>query len=228
MDQGYVKLWRRLKDTEFWLHEKFTRPQAWVDLIMLANHKSGMIRKRGIPVEVQRGQVGWSEDELAKRWKWSRGKVRRFLSELCSENEQKIVQQKSNVTSLIDLINYNLYQGDGTADSTANGHQTDTKRYRNKNEKNEKKVSRAKKFVPPTQNEVIDFFIQHGYRKDAAITAWNHYERADPPWTDVKGNRVRSWKQKMGTVWFRDEHKAPVQQTIIPTRLNPEDIYRNE
>lgn len=42
MYRGYVKLWRRLKDSDLWLSEKFTRGQAWADLVMLANHKPGI------------------------------------------------------------------------------------------------------------------------------------------------------------------------------------------
>ena len=127
MSRGYVKIWRSLADHPTWLDEPFTRGQAWVDLIMLANHAEGHIRVRGVRVTVARGQVGWSEVELAKRWKWSRGKVRRFLFSL-EKTEQQIVQQKNNVCSLITLVNYDYWQGEcpegGTASGTANGQQT--------------------------------------------------------------------------------------------------------
>ncbi|KKM27895.1 hypothetical protein LCGC14_1570130 [marine sediment metagenome] len=48
MHRGYIKLWRKLQNSSLWLDEKFTRGQAWVDLICLANHKNGYIRKRGV------------------------------------------------------------------------------------------------------------------------------------------------------------------------------------
>jgi len=73
-------------------------------------------------VEIPRGACGWSENELAERWQWSRGKVRRFLGEL--ETVQQIVQQKNNVTSCIHVVNYERYQTDGTANGTADGQQT--------------------------------------------------------------------------------------------------------
>ena len=118
MHRGYVKLWRRLKDADFWASEKFSRPQAWVDLVMLANFKDTFFRVRGQRVDVKRGQLAYSEVTLSERWKWSRGKVRRFLKELESETEQKIEQQKNNITTLITIINYELYQGDNTANGT--------------------------------------------------------------------------------------------------------------
>ena len=142
MYRGYVKLWRKLKDKDIWLKEKFTRGQAWVDLIILANHRPGHIRKRGIRIDLERGDVGWSERELAKRWRWSRNKVRRFINELCLENDQKMAQQtipqNKNITSCYSIVNYNQYQGNDTANDTTKEPQRSHKRYQNNNVKNVK------------------------------------------------------------------------------------------
>lgn len=106
--EGHIKTYRQLLHSDLWLCEPFTRGQAWIDLIGLANSKDGFIRVRGNKITVKRGQVGFSEVTLAKRWQWSRGKFRRFIGEL--EMEQQIVQQKSKLTSLISILNYEKYQ----------------------------------------------------------------------------------------------------------------------
>jgi hypothetical protein len=94
MKNGYIKLHRSLSDNDIWGAEPFTKGQAWIDLLMLANFKDGFIIKRGIKIDVLRGDIGMSEDELATRWKWSRGKVRRFIEYLDGqEMVQKIVQK---------------------------------------------------------------------------------------------------------------------------------------
>lgn len=146
---GWIKLHRKLQENDLWLSEPFSRGQAWVDLLLLCNHKPSFIRARGIKVSIDRGQCGWSQVKLAERWKWSRGKVIRFLDEL--ETVQQIVQEKNNVTSLITIVNYCDYQSDDTADDTANGQQieqqTDSKRYTNKNDKNVKNVNNTP--IPP-------------------------------------------------------------------------------
>jgi hypothetical protein len=137
--EGWIKLHRQISENDLWVAEPFTDGQAWIDILLLANHKEGYIKIRGIRHKVERGQVGWSEVKLAARWKWSRGKVRRFLSFLENEKMIKIVQQKIKLTTIISVCNYLLYQGDdtsnGTTNDTTNGHQTDT----NKNDKKEKK-----------------------------------------------------------------------------------------
>jgi len=63
------------------------------------------------------------------------------------------------------------------------------------------------KFVPPTLDEWKSYFKEKGYLESIAITSWTGYEEANPPWTDTKGKKIRSWKQKVNNVWFKDEHK---------------------
>ena len=106
--EGWIKLHRKLQDNALWKCEPFSKGQAWIDLILIANHKDGYFYKRGNKVDVNRGQVGFSEKGLSDRWQWSRSKVRKFLNDL--EKEQQIEQQKSNVTQIITIINYNEYQ----------------------------------------------------------------------------------------------------------------------
>jgi len=110
MHRGYIKLWRKIQYSDLWDCEKFTKAQAWIDLIMLANYKTRKILLRGIPVIVERGQLAHSEVTLAERWRWSRGKVRRFLQELEQQTEPQIKQHKTNITSIITILNYNEYQ----------------------------------------------------------------------------------------------------------------------
>lgn len=116
--EGWIKLHRQILESDLWLDEKFTRGQAWADLLMIACHKESSFRKRGIKVCLTRGQIGKSLDELSKRWKWSIGKVKRFLVEL--ENENQISVNNSNVNQIITILNYNKYQGDDNANGVAN------------------------------------------------------------------------------------------------------------
>lgn len=135
MHRGYIKLWRSSTDNPLYFSEPFTKFQAWSDLLLLANYKPRKVDVRGILVDVGAGQVLAADDFLAKRWKWSRGKVRRFMSYLSSKTVQQIGQQKDNVCTIYTVLNWSLYQGDGTANNTASsttdGQQTvHTKEYK--------------------------------------------------------------------------------------------------
>ena len=158
MNNGYIKLWRSSTDNPLYFSEPFTKWQAWCDLLILANHKKNTVSVRGILVTVEPGQVLAGEEFLAKRWKWSRGKVRRFMSHLSSKTVQQIVQQKNNVCTLLSIVNWNQYQSGGTANGTADGttdrqqtvQQTDIPK-NDKNEENEKNISAGS--ADPTEND---------------------------------------------------------------------------
>ena len=123
--RGWIKLHRCIIDNWVWDCE-FSYGQAWIDLLMKACHKPSKLMIKGQMISLERGQQARSEVTLAKEWKWSRGKVRRFLSRL--EGDSMIVHQTDNLTSIITIFNYDSFQGgdtaDGTADGTANGQQT--------------------------------------------------------------------------------------------------------
>ena len=133
MAEGWIKLHRKISDNPLWTSEPFTKGQAWVDLILLANYKRSFFFKRGIKIEVDVGQCAWSELALSKRWKWSRNKVRKFLKVI--EKEQQIEQQKNNVTQIVTILNYKEYQEKGTPKGTPKGHQKDTSKEFIKNRK---------------------------------------------------------------------------------------------
>jgi hypothetical protein len=115
---GWIKLHRKITDNPLYFSEPFTRSMAWVDMLLIANHTDNFFFKRGIRVDIKTGQIGYDLDTLSKRWKWSRGKVERFLQML--EKDEQIVRQKTNVTTLISIVNYKEYQTDDKANRKAN------------------------------------------------------------------------------------------------------------
>ena len=180
MSGGYFKVFRSLINSEFWLQEPFTRGQAWVDLIGMARHKDGYKRKRGIRVESPRGTVVVSEPELAGRWQWSRGKIRRFLREL--EMEQQIVQQKCNVSTLITIINYEKFQGSDTADDTEDGQQTvqqtDSNYYNRKKGKKGKNVNNKEKDIGATEKVApVSVLKSYPYPEWLNKDLWSDFHR---------------------------------------------------
>lgn len=128
---GWIRIYRRIVENQHYFYEPFNKIMAWVDLLIITNHKDGYFYKRGIRVEVKRGQSGYDIETLAKRWKWSRGKVERFLNDL--ETDKQITRQKTNVTTIISICNYDEYQSDDKPKRSTTVKQTDT----NKNDKEE-------------------------------------------------------------------------------------------
>lgn len=142
-NEGWVKIYRKLQEDELWTLDPFSRGQAWVDLILIANHKDGIINIRGNIIEVKRGQVGWSELRLSKRWGWSRGKTHNFLFFLSKSG--KTIQQKSHIISLITVLNYDKYQSNDTTDRTTDRTTDATLTRSIKNDKNDKEPPNPQK-----------------------------------------------------------------------------------
>ena len=206
-------------DNPLWLKERFTKGQAWVDMLLLANHKENSFLVRGNEVIVKRGQLGWSVVKLAKRWGWSRWKTETFF--LMLQKRQQIVQQKSTVTTTITIVNYDSYQLglDGVEcekrqqKRQQNQQQKPLKKGTNKNvliSKNDinKKKRRVKKpFSPPTLEEVSSYIKEKELNVDGDFF-FKFFTEGD--WYDSKGNKVSSWKQKLLTWNNHKDNKVDV------------------
>ena len=123
---GFTQIPNEVFDDSLWTAEKFTKAQAYADLYRLAQFKPGLVIKRGHIIELEPGQIGWSQKELSTRWKRSLGWVRRLLKFL--QKKGKIALQISNVSSTITLLDW---INNDNANSIANGVQIATKQYPN-------------------------------------------------------------------------------------------------
>lgn len=140
-DIGFIIIHRKLQDNWLWMSEPFSKAQAWIDLLFLANHKDSSFFLRGARIEVKRGHLARSEESLSERWKWSREKLRNFLKLL--ETEQQIRQHKSNIIKVIEIINYNSFQKpDNKLDKKKTTNQTtnQTHTINDNNDNNENKI----------------------------------------------------------------------------------------
>ena len=122
-DYGWVKIHRQICENQIWLSEPFSKGQAWIDLILNANHKDKIFESRGsrgCRVLIKRGQLGWSEETMKTRWRWSRKKLRNFLSVL--RNKGQIDTKNCDFkTTITTILNYENYQKNEEKEGTAKG-----------------------------------------------------------------------------------------------------------
>lgn len=80
----------------------------------------------------------------------------------------------------------------------------------------------------PNEADVVLYFRENGYSVEAAKKAFKYYDTPNSEgvnWVDSKGNPVKNWKQKMITVWFKDENKARSTAESPTTKI---DFYGNK
>ena len=117
-EKGWIKLHRSLQDCPMWYEERFSKGQAWVDLLLMANHSDKKILFNGDFIIVQRGQYLTSMVRLAEKWKWDRKTVSKFLKLL--EKDKMVTLSVDNSRTLITIDNYCIYQ-EFTTDGMDNG-----------------------------------------------------------------------------------------------------------
>ena len=130
-NKGWFKHWRSLSldlPNPKWEKEPYSKREALVDLMGLANYEVSRVRRQGQLVSIQRGQVNWSQEKLFERWNWSKGKVQSFIKTLVDEEwvhwSKPTIESKTKSTSestskpiikritpLLTITNYEKWQG---------------------------------------------------------------------------------------------------------------------
>lgn len=155
---GYIKLHRKLQDHKFWKERRvYSKAEAWLDILMEANYKEEDVLIGSQIIKCERGHSLNSADTWAKRWKWSRSRVKRFLKLL--ESQSMIELLPCSKTTHLSVCKYDSYQSERTASElqvnrkrTASEPQADT----NNKDKEDKEVKKGKDIV--FAQAVIDSF----------------------------------------------------------------------
>lgn len=204
---GWIKLHRSIISNELWEAEPFTYAQAWIDILLNANYQPKNIIIRGISLTIDRGQLGWSEVTMGERWKWSRDKVRRFLKRL--ESASMIIQQKTQVTTILTVCNYSSFQDLNTPDDTADNTSDDTpddtqhKKLRSKEVKNKptgkplvtfstwlNSLKESGELPIPEDDSIFEYATEAGIPSDYLRITWVEFKAE----FSEKDKKQRDWR----------------------------------
>lgn len=106
---GYIAIFRDIFDHWIWKEKPFSKGQAWIDLLLLAQYNDSEKKPyKDRVITYQRGKVYKSELYLAKRWGWNRKTVKKFLKQL--ENDGMLTGVWTTQGTTLTLVNYDFYQ----------------------------------------------------------------------------------------------------------------------
>ena len=111
----------------------------------------------------------------------------------------------------------------------ANALQTDSEsnaKYINKHKEEEIKEDKKrlkKDFIPPSLDDVKQYFQEKWYTEYGAKKAFDYYDVAW--WKDSNGKQIKNRKQKMISVWFKPEYEIKKTDQKTKTKSLPQDIY---
>ncbi|HAZ6361806.1 TPA: DnaD domain-containing protein [Staphylococcus aureus] len=178
---GWISIDRSIQN--HWLFKEkrtFSKFEAWIYLLMEANHSKAKVPMGNQIVTVERGQRLTSILTLSDLFNWSRFKVKTFLDLL--ESDGMLEVKTTSKYTLITIVNYDFYQSEqgrnqhqndikptskqhqSNINPTSKQHQTNTNNNDNK-DNNEKNVNNEKK-----KTTAFDFFQDNGF---GFITSYN-------------------------------------------------------
>lgn len=167
--KGWIKLHRLIQN--HWLYQErrvFSRYEAWLDMLMMANHKDSRVVLGNEFLDVQRGQFITSIRKLCDKWGWSKTKVTQFLKML--ESDEMIVYFSDTKKTVITIGKYGFYQASEDSEKTEEGHVEDTEETRKSTNKNDKEIK--KEIYTPQFDEFWSVYPRKVSKTDAA-KAWN-------------------------------------------------------
>lgn len=149
--QGWIKLHRQILETDIFAEKRvYSKAEAWIDLLLRANHKDERILFNSNFITIKRGQHLTSMKKLGERWQWSNKKVKKFLQLL--ERESMCTAKSTSKYTLLTLDNYDFYQQrdfEKHIKSTSEAHQKHIKSTQTRMNKNDLKNG-EELYIAPT------------------------------------------------------------------------------
>lgn len=211
---GWIRLYRKVFDNDLWNREMFSKCQAWIDLLLMAEFEPKVEIKRYQELRIERGEVLTTIRELSERWKWSRTKVVNFINAL--EGCEMVTQKVTSVGTVITIENYSIYQGDSedkeTRKETAKRQPKDSRKTLTsyKEYKEDKKIinnsartrARTRVRIPPNLDEVKAYIAEKGYSVDAE----HWYDFYQSKGWYIGKNKMKDWKAAVRT-WAKNDKR---------------------
>lgn len=193
-DKGFLIIQRELFDHWIWNEKPYSKGQAWIDMIRLANYANKKFRIGTDTVSIPRGSFFTSLKHLSDRWGWSLKKTRLFLTLL--ENEKMATTKGQSKGTLVTIVNYAKYQSLGQTKGTTKG-QTRGKQGASKGQQlNKDNTGKERKFfLTPSASEIKKYFSQNNYHSDPE-EFFDYYESRG--WKEITDweAAARRWERK--------------------------------
>ena len=241
MNYGYIALHRKILENPILNRSRiYSNFEAWIWLLLKANHKDNKFMLGSDLVKVKRGQIITSQKKLCRQFRWGNSKLRNFLKVL--QKDEMILLNTNTQSTQITICNYETYQENQTANKlqtnlkqTTNKLQTDTNN-NDKNDKNEKNDNNKRVTTKDIENiinnekwldlyghrmlqEFIDYWIERNGKK-----AKHQMQK-----TFEIGLRLKSWSKKdYNGAWLRHKEERIQKEQDEYYKRNSEQVSEEE
>jgi hypothetical protein len=224
--RGYIKIWRKIMDSFLYLDSETFH--LWVTLLFLAGHEGKEIMFNGETQVLKRGQFISGRKSLSEKTGISESKVYRLLE--IFEREQLIEQQKTNLFSLISIINYERYQYNEQQDEHPANIQRTTREQRVNTTNTLRSINKKRgDFVPPALFEIESYCKE---RKNT-VSYKQFFDFYESKGWMVGRNKMKDWRAAVRTWEGREKNtgipgKTEARQLVRGTEETSEYLKRME
>ena len=225
MLQGWIPVYRQIQENWMWKEKPFSKGQAWIDLIMLANYEDKKMPYKGEVITCERGTVNLSISFLADRWGWSRKKTKNFLNLL--ESDGMVTTKATTHRTVITIENYAIYNDVLTTKDTTEVSTNAQQGYQqghskgnttnNINNINNTNNNNNRRFTPPNVEEVAAYCQERG--NSISPEAFMDYY-SSKGWMIGK-NKMKDWKAAVRN-WERRQKPTPA---INQDQTDLDDVF---
>lgn len=162
---GWIKLHRQITESTLYKEpRKFSRSEAWIDLLLRANHEESTETICGKEIFIPSGSCLTYLAELAKAWGWDYRTVDRFISYLFKEN---MVSYDGILLGrihgrLLTIENWAIYQGGSSNRGSNHGSNSGSKNRVSSIIEEEKNILSLAEFVSMPKNEAEKLIQEFG------------------------------------------------------------------
>jgi hypothetical protein len=123
---GWIKLHRDIED--HWIFKDSEVFKRWIRLLMMANFEESKILVGGNVVTIGKGQMIFSQENIAEKWKISRQTLRTFLNHLEKDGMilRDFAQKTNHKITILTICNYSKYQDLPTTNQPLINHRATT------------------------------------------------------------------------------------------------------
>lgn len=208
-NNGWIALYRKMLDNP--ITSKPDYLSVWIHLLLMANHHKTSFIWNNKKQILEKGQLLTGLKVLSKKTGVAQGSVYRILKYL--ENEKQIEQQKTTKFTVITIVNWDRYQGNGNQNEKQMKNRLKTDEKQMKTYNNDNNVNNDDNiYIPDDLKKIVQMYNQI-FNKN--IISTNGFERNYDYWKRIHSiNKIQKalenaskdkfWKDKMTlTILFR-------------------------
>ncbi len=218
MEQGYIRLYRKIMQKGWYKNSKYVH--LWAHLLLKANHQPNEFFWNGETIKVKEGQFISGRKQLSDETGLAQSTIEKILK--LFEKEHQIEQQKTTKFRLIIILKWRDYQNCGQQKEQQRNNRGTTEeqqRDTNKNDKNEKNEKNEKKrevaFAPPSLSEVSEYCKE----RNNGIEANNFIDFYSSKGWMVGKNKMKDWRACVRT-WEGRNSKESTNSIYSVLKIN--------